>query len=250
MFSGIVETQARVLNARMGHAAPGSPAAQWATQSNSDSNVGPASGHDESGLLFIDVERPRDFNDIKIGDSICHNGVCLTVESFDAQKMTFALGAETLKVTHWTVAALSGAMLNLERSLGFGDRIHGHMVSGHVDDVGTVVLVKDLGGTVQVDVRAPKALLPSIWKKGGWAMNGVSLTVNDVQGDIVSVCLVPETLRRTNLGAIKAGDPVNIEVDMLARGIRNGIAEFLKSGIESGSLNELILELTGARSST
>ncbi len=246
MFSGIVEIQGRVLDARMGHAAPGSPAAQWALSAGTDTNPSAVSLA-PSGLLFIDVERPETFTDIKIGDSICHNGVCLTVESFDQKKMTFALGAETLKITRWTVEKLKGAMLNLERSLGFGDRVHGHIVSGHVDDVGEVVLVKDLGGSVQVDIRAPRHLLQSVWKKGGWAVNGVSLTVNDVTSDTVSHCLIPETLRRTNLGQIRIGDTVNLEVDMMARAVASSLTQFLKAGIESGSLNELVRELTGAR---
>ena len=217
MFSGIVETQARVLKAQA-----------------------------DRGLIFIDVERPLDFNDIKIGDSICHNGVCLTVESFDAGKMTFALGAETLKVTGWNVENLTDARLNLERSLSLGDRIHGHMVSGHVDGVGEVVSVQDLGGSVQVDVRAPKHLLRSVWKKGGWAVNGVSLTVNDIQGDVVSQCLIPETLRRTNLGQIQVGAKVNLEIDMMAR----GIVQFLEAGIESGALLQLVQELQRAPTSS
>lgn len=210
MFSGIVESQGRVLKAR------------------SDRN-----------LVFIEVERPTEFNDLRIGDSVCTSGVCLTVEAFDEKQMTFALGAETLKVTGWSQESLSGASVNLERSLRMGDRIHGHMVSGHVDGTGEVVGVQDLGGSVQLDVRAPKELLRYVWKKGSWAVNGVSLTVNSVEDGIVSHCLIPETLRRTNLGAIKKGDRVNLEIDMTAR----GLVQFLESGLESGALAALVKEL-------
>lgn len=206
MFSGIVETQARVLAART-----------------------------ERNLLFIEVERPKEFNDLHIGDSVCTSGVCLTVESFDDQKMTFALGAETLKITGWTKESLQSSTVNLERSLRMGDRIHGHMVSGHVDGVGEVVAVTDLGGSVQVDVRAPAEILRYVWKKGSWAINGVSLTVNSVDGGIVSQCLIPETLRRTNLGTIRVGDRVNLEIDMMAR----GLVSFLENGLHSGGLAEL-----------
>ena len=190
MFSGIVETQSRVVAARR-----------------------------DRELVLIDVERPQDFNDIKIGDSIATSGVCLTVEKFDAKTMTFALGAETLKITGWSDKTLNGAQVNLERSLRLGDRIHGHMVSGHVDATGEVVAIEDLGGSTRVDVRAPASLQGYVWKKGSWAINGVSLTINDVQDGVVSQTLIPETLRRTNLAKLKVGDRVNLEIDMMARGM-------------------------------
>jgi riboflavin synthase len=192
VFSGIVETQSQILSARQ-----------------------------DGELIRIDVEKPASFDDIHTGDSICSNGVCLTIEAFDSGRMTFALGAETLKITGWTLESLRHARLNLERSLRFGDRIHGHMVSGHVDAIGEVVTIKDLGGSTQVDIRAPKSLLPFVWKKGSWAVNGVSLTVNSVDGDIVSQCLIPETLKRTNLGNLLPSARVNLEIDMMARGFIN-----------------------------
>ena len=200
MFSGIVETQARILSV----------------------------SHDRE-LVRIEVERPSEFNDLGIGDSICSSGVCLTIEKFDANKMTFALGAETLKITGWNESKLTNAKLNLERSLKMGDRIHGHVVSGHVDGVGTVKKVEDLGGSVQIDVEAPAELIPYFWKKGSWAMNGVSLTINDVTNNTISVCLIPETLKRTNLSQLRAGDIVNLEVDPMAR----GMIQFMNTYLES-----------------
>jgi riboflavin synthase len=197
MFSGIVEVQGRVLHA-----------------------------HREEGLVFIDVERPEDFDDLRIGDSVCTSGVCLTVESFNEKSIRFALGNETLAVTGWSTNQLQNQSVNLERSLRLGDRIHGHMVSGHVDATGTVVQVKDLGGSVQVDIQAPESIARYLWKKGSWAVNGVSLTINDVSAKgIVSQCLIPETLRRTNLGNLQGGDRVNLEIDMMAR----GLVSFLES---------------------
>jgi riboflavin synthase len=192
MFSGIVEAQGRVLAVRS------------------------AKGR---GLVVIDVEKPSEFNDLRIGDSVCNNGVCLTVEHFDDQLMTFSLGAETLRITGWTPENLMGASLNLERSLRMGDRIHGHMVSGHVDGTGVVTRVQDAGGSVFIDIEAPTELLHYVWKKGSWAINGVSLTINAVEGQVVGVCLIPETLRRTNLGQAKPGDRMNLEIDMMARGL-------------------------------
>jgi riboflavin synthase len=196
MFSGIVEAQGRALAVRR-------------DQSHSS----------KTGLIVIDVQKPPEFDDLRTGDSICTNGVCLTVETFDQEKMTFALGAETLAITGWTEAWLRAASFNLERSLRMGDRIHGHMVSGHVDGAGVITRVEDAGGSVFLDVQAPANLLRYAWKKGSWAVNGVSLTINSVEGGVVGHCLIPETLRRTNLGAVKVGDWVNLEVDMMARGL-------------------------------
>ena len=192
MFSGIVETLSRVLSVSR-----------------------------DRELVRIDVERPSDFTDIKIGDSICSSGVCLTVEKFDNVEMTFALGAETLKITGWSEDSLMHASLNLERSMRMGDRIHGHLVSGHVDGVGYVNKIQDLGGSVQLDIQSPPELMRYFWKKGSWAVNGVSLTINDVDAAtrVVSVCLIPETLKRTNLSHLKSGDRVNLEVDSMARGM-------------------------------
>jgi riboflavin synthase len=192
MFSGIVETQSRIRSAKR-----------------------------DRGLVIVEVERPESFDDLKIGDSIATSGVCLTVEAFTPETIRFALGQETLNVTGWTETELQGAPVNLERSLRMGDRIHGHMVSGHVDGVGKIVGHQDLGGSVQLDVQAPKELLRYVWKKGSWAVNGVSLTINsvDTSTGIVGHCLIPETLQRTNLGNLKVGGRVNLEVDMMARAI-------------------------------
>jgi riboflavin synthase len=200
LFSGIVETQGRIL----------------------------AVSRDRE-LIRIDVERPNEFTDLNIGDSICSSGVCLTIEAHDEQKMTFALGAETLKITGWNEHSLQNATLNLERSLKMGDRIHGHLVSGHVDATGIVKKVEDLGGSTQIDIEAPPEVLALVWKKGSWAVNGVSLTVNDVVSNTVSVCLIPETLARTNLSRLRAGDVVNLEVDPMAR----GMVQFMNTYLEN-----------------
>ncbi len=178
------------------------------------------SARSNGNLVQIEVERPRDFTDIKNGDSIATNGVCLTVEKFDDRTIQFALGAETLQVTGWSADQLAKSRVNLERSLRMGDRIHGHMVSGHVDGVGQVTRAEEDGGSVFLDVQAPPQLLRYVWKKGSWAVNGVSLTINNVSDQgVVSMCLIPETTKRTNLGGLKAGDSVNLEVDMMARGM-------------------------------
>lgn len=190
----------------------------------------------EGKLTRIWVEKPHEFGDLKIGDSVANDGVCLTVEAFDEKTIQFALAAETLAVTNWNSAAvkktgaqsLVGRFVNLERSLRLGDRIHGHLVSGHVDSCSRVVKILDDGQTRIIDIEIPLALRGMVWKKGSWALNGVSLTVNSVDGGIASHCLIPETLTRTNLGALRVNDLVNIEVDVFARALAQSVEIYMK----------------------
>ncbi len=169
-----------------------------------------------SDLLALYIQRPAHFDDIHLGDSIAINGVCLTVEAVTSQQIKFTLGQETLRVTGWSQQTLQGAWVNLERSLKFGDRIHGHFVSGHVDSTSqALVVIKGESWNLQF---SKKNLNPKmLWPKGSVAIQGVSLTVNDVTATDFSVCIIPETLLRTNLKNIKAGDVVNIEYDTWAK---------------------------------
>lgn len=171
----------------------------------------------------IKVKKPIEFNDIKTGDSIACDGVCLTVESFDDEQMTFALAAETIRVLQWNPQSWIGKRMNLERSLRFGDRIHGHLVTGHVDSLGTVIRAALDGESFFLDVKVQESILPYVWKKGSVTLNGVSLTVNELAGDVVSVCLIPETVKRTNLGDLKPGALVNVEPDYMARAIQRSL---------------------------
>ncbi len=168
-------------------------------------------GEAKSGLYRLVLRRPTEFTDIKGGDSIAVDGACLTVEEFDADSMTFALAAETLRVLRWNPDDLLKRTYNLERSLRFGDRLHGHLVSGHVD--------ARQGESLFLDVRIPPALRSYVWKKGSLAIHGVSLTINELKDDVVSVCLIPETQKRTNLSKLKVGDSVHLESDMIARAV-------------------------------
>jgi len=184
------------------------------------------SAEEAPGVIRIKIEKPEIFADIKVGDSIATDGVCLTVESFDLRQMTFALAPETLRVLNWKTSKateLIGRPVNLERSLCFGDRIHGHLVTGHVDSLAVVKKADVEGQSLFLDVEIKDSVLPYVWKKGSITLNGVSLTVNDIQKNIVSVCLIPETLKRTNLGLLKWGDSVNVEPDYMARAVLRGV---------------------------
>ncbi len=155
-----------------------------------------------------------DLDDVAIGDSIAVNGVCLTVVASDAGGFEADVSEETLRCT---VGFTAADRVNLEKALRLSDRIGGHLVSGHVDGVGVVARITEQGGNRAVAVAAPPELAKYIARKGSVAVNGVSLTVNEVNGAEFVVNLIPHTLGATNLGALQAGDRVNIEVDMLAR---------------------------------
>ncbi len=192
MFSGIVEAQSRVI-----------------TKDNSE----------DASLtsVRIFVQRPPSFDDIKSGDSIAVNGVCLTLENFDTEKMQFCLGPETVAILSGSLNQWNKYQLNLERSMKLGDRVHGHLVTGHVDGVGQIIKSYKDGDSWQLQIQVPAFILKFIWKKGSVSLNGVSLTVNEVDNDVVSVCLIPETIARTNLTSVVVGEFVNIEVDYLAK---------------------------------
>ena len=156
----------------------------------------------ESGAL--------DLADVAVGDSICVQGVCLTVTALTGRGFTADVSAQTLAVT----AGLErpGAV-NLEKSLALGARLGGHLVSGHVDGVGEVRRFED--GVLEV--RAPAELSRFIARKGSICIDGVSLTVNRVQASLFEVYLIPHTLQVTTLGRLRPGARVNLEVDLIAR---------------------------------
>jgi len=169
----------------------------------------------------IQVTRPESFDDIKEGDSICVNGICLTVETFTKTMMQFCLGAETLKVLGRNFQVWPKKTLNLERSLQFGQRVHGHLVTGHVDTLAKIVKSYKQGECWQFEIEVPKSLTPFFWKKGSVCLNGVSLTVNEYfkkgSQHLLDVCLIPETIKVTNLVEFKTGEFFNIEADYLAK---------------------------------
>jgi riboflavin synthase len=154
--------------------------------------------------------------DTVLGDSIAVNGVCLTVAELFTDGFAADLSAETLART--TLGGLAaGGRVNLEPALRLGDRLGGHLVSGHVDGVGTVLRVESGAGGARMRIRAPEELARYIARKGSICMDGVSLTVNEVSGSEFELTLVPHTLAATTLGQWIAGQRVNLEVDLVAR---------------------------------
>lgn len=171
----------------------------------------------QNQAVEVQLLRPQSYDDIKVGDSISCNGVCLTVHRFTDDTLHFILGFETLKTLEIQPESLSGQIWNLERSLKFGDRVHGHLVTGHVEALGRVIQNEAYGDSWLLNIECPKHLLKYVWKKGSLSVHGVSLTVNEIHNGIVEFCLIPETVSRTNLSKIPVGGPVNLETDYLAK---------------------------------
>ncbi len=155
-----------------------------------------------------------DLGDVKIGDSIAANGVCLTVVGLQPGGYEVDVSAETLRCTAGFVL---GQALNLEKALRLADRLGGHLVSGHVDGVGRVMRFEPAGDCQLLEVEAPAPLTRYIAPKGSIAIDGVSLTVNEVADTRFAVNLIPHTLAVTTLRHLRPGTAVNLEVDVLAR---------------------------------
>lgn len=172
------------------------------------------------GLRRLTIACGYDPDTIDIGASIASSGICLTAtgrgRAGNRSWYSADAAAETLRMT--TAGTWQrGTRLNLERSLRMGDELGGHLVSGHVDGIAELIAREDLPDMARLKLRASAALSRFIAQKGSVALDGVSLTVNEVEGDTFSVLIIPHTLKVTTLGALHAGALINIEVDQMAR---------------------------------
>jgi riboflavin synthase len=166
----------------------------------------------------ITISGPLVTSDVHRGDSISVSGACLTAVELGSGTFTADVMHETLRLT--SLGALSvGSPVNLERAMNAATRFGGHMVLGHVDGLGTIVSREPSDNWEWVTIRIPAELMKYVVLKGSITIDGISLTVNDVTSDTVSFSLIPETLRVTTLGQKQAGDPVNVEVDIMAKHI-------------------------------
>jgi len=170
----------------------------------------------QEGDLRARISTGYDTSHIDMGASIASDGVCLTVVDLGPDWYDVQISAETVSKTNlaaWEV----GKRVNLERALKVGDELGGHIVSGHVDGVAEVVSVVDEGDSTRVQLRAPEDLARFIAPKGSVALNGTSLTVNEVQGSVFGINFIPHTKEVTTWGDVGVGDQVNLEIDTLAR---------------------------------
>jgi riboflavin synthase len=164
----------------------------------------------------LEIETAYPVAEIALGASVCCNGCCLSVVEKGPDRITFEVSGETLSVTtlgQWQL----GTRVNLERALKVGDELGGHLVSGHVDGVGRIVDQHPDGGSIRITFAAPRGLMQFIASKGSIAVDGISLTVNEVTDTTFGVNIIPITQEVTNLGSVKTGAPVNLEIDQVAR---------------------------------
>ena len=191
MFTGIVQATGKITAIHTSSATPGSNLA-----------------------LTIDPGS-LDLSDVNLGDSIAVDGVCLTVKSLTNRLIHFDVSEETLRCTHGLNRV--GKAINLEKALRLADRLGGHLVSGHIDAIGIVTQCAPAGESVILDIEVPSAIARFLTHKGSVAVDGVSLTINQMIDNTFSVNLIPHTLMVTTLGQLQLGSQVNLETDMLAR---------------------------------
>ncbi len=175
----------------------------------------PIAEHHDHGLTLGIFPGNLDLNDVKVGDSIAINGVCLTVTALTDDLFSVDVSRETLNCTQGL--AQIGRQVNLEKAMRLSDRLGGHLVSGHVDAIGTVIKCESVGESFELIVQAPLSIVRFLTHKGSITVNGVSLTVNQIEGTEFSINLIPHTLAMTTLRELAPGMPVNLETDMLAR---------------------------------
>ncbi|MCL6698738.1 riboflavin synthase [Sphingomonas sp. NSE70-1] len=183
-------------------------------------DIGTVRKAEQKGDLRLTIGCEYDLDTVDLGASIACSGACLTVVDKGQDWFAVDISQETVSKTApglWT----EGARLNLERALRVGDELGGHIVTGHVDAVATVTRAEEVGGSIDISIEAPRALGGGIAPKGSIALDGVSLTVNEVEdaGDATSftINLIPHTAEHTTFGGIAAGRKLNLEIDVLAR---------------------------------
>jgi len=168
------------------------------------------------GAVFVLNSNSLDLSDVSIGDSIAVNGVCLSVIQLDNNSFSADVSQETFNCSTFSQLE-KGQSINLEKSLRLDQGINGHLVSGHVDGVGEVISLHKEGECTRLKIKVKNDLTKYIAKKGSICINGVSLTVNSVDADIIDVNIVPHTLLATTLGELIEKSRVNIEIDIIAR---------------------------------
>lgn len=185
----------------------------------------------EAGVRLT-VDAPAlGLTDVAIGDSIAHNGVCLTVISKRKNSYRVDVSRETLDCT--VGLDIEGGEVNLEKAMRLSDFIGGHLVSGHVDGVGEVLKFEPVGESHELVIRAPKELAKFIARKGSITVNGVSLTTNRVKGRKFSINLIPHTIAATTLKHLAAGSRVNLEVDLIARYVERMLGPILNHSADA-----------------
>lgn len=179
-----------------------------------------------AGGAQLEIYAPDFGRDMAIGDSVAVNGSCLTIVKFDRGGFAVDVSSETIDKT--TVRHLgTGSKVNLERAMRLSDRLGGHMVSGHVDGVGALVQRHVSGNSTAYQFEVPEELVPYIVDKGSIAIDGISLTVARLKGNMVALAVIPHTEVSTTLGDMAIGSPVNIEIDLLGKYVYRAVAAYM-----------------------
>jgi len=199
----------------------------------------------ESGTLSIRCAKL--LADAEIGDSIAVNGVCLTVTSIRTDVISFDVSSETLKSTNLGTLR-RGDPINLEPSLRLNSKLGGHLVSGHVEAVGTIRSLAPAGNAVKIEIAAPQAILRYLISKGSVAVDGISLTVVDVLDDTFTLVIIPHTGVVTTIGRKKPGDTVNLESDLIAKYVEQFVSRERKEEQKSAKTTDASLLDTLKRS--
>ena len=189
------------------------------------------------GAVFVLNSNSLDLSDVSIGDSIAVNGVCLTVTQLDKNYFSADVSQETLNCTTFSQLK-KGQNINLEKSLRLNQGVDGHIVSGHVDGVGKITLIAIEGDSTRMKIKVDDNLVKYIAKKGSICINGVSLTVNEIDGNVFGVNIVPHTFSVTTLDELKVNSQVNIEIDIIARHIEQLLNHKTRARIDKALLNK------------
>lgn len=184
----------------------------------------------EGGAARLTLSAKTVLSGTALGDSICVNGVCLTVVDMNAAEFSADVALETLSVTNLGDLK-TGAKVNLERALQLSARIGGHLVSGHVDAVGRVRSKREEGNGWRIFIDGPESILRYVIRKGSIAIDGISLTVADTDSTGFSVAMIPHTAKLTTLGFKTAGDTVNLEVDIIGKYVERLLSGRVESGV-------------------
>jgi riboflavin synthase len=180
----------------------------------------------------IDIYTLKILDDIKVGNSINTNGVCLTVTSFDSKIFSADVMAETMRRTNLN-SLKSGSKVNLERALNLNDRLGGHLVSGHIDGTGIITELKKEDNSLWITIRADESVLKYIVFKGSVSVDGISLTIAEVNNNRFKVSIIPHTAKETTLLSIKIGERVNIECDLIGKYVEKFISDNKNKKISS-----------------
>lgn len=189
--------------------------------------------------IKLTVEAHLVLEDVNIGDSIAVNGICLTVTEFAGHQFTVDVMAETLDRTNLGQLK-AGNRVNLERALRLSDRLGGHIVSGHIDGVGTIISQEKVDIALLTEIKAPPEVLKYVVRKGSVAIDGISLTVVDYTKETFTVSLIPHTAKLTTLGFKKTGDRVNLEGDVLVKYLERLTEWKQKDGVKPEITMELL----------